>query len=591
MARIIPLLLFLIVWLPLAAFENYTVSFEGVDDEQTLELLKSISQLSALQSNPPGTLAALRRRAEADIINLTQALQSEAYYTPKITLSINDDIEPVQVTLSIDTGPIYPLTDFRLLPLQDDDTCSPTSLYELVKMKHLGICLGEPAYPCDILAAEEAVLERLNRKGYPFAKIEKRDVVVDQAAKSVYVTLHINSGPLATFGLTTICGQKHLSSRFFEKKIDWCEGDVFTPKKIAKTQEALEASGLFRSVLITPGTELAPDGTLPINIEVSEAKRRSIAIGLNYMTQFGPGITTEWQHRNFDGAGQRLSISADVWQNMQQGTVRIVTPDWKMPKQDLIWLAEYGYERTKGFSESYASCSLLLERQLNERMSISYGGMYKHLVSEHSDNNKSFDLLKVPLQFRWSNANNPLDPTKGMSYHLKAIPTLQMFNPRFFYCINTFTGMWYHSLSEDNRCVLAAKLMLGSIAGASRHEIPPPERFYAGSENTLRGYHFLTVSPLNHKHDPTGGRSMAILSLETRYRLNENFGCAAFYDVGNVYGNSLPALSHKQLQAVGVGLRYYTAIGPLRLDVAFPLNRRKHLDAPLQVYFSIGQSF
>jgi translocation and assembly module TamA len=272
-------------------------------------------------------------------------------------------------------------------------------------------------------------------------------------------------------------------------------------------------------------------------------------------------------------------------------TVRQITPDFWRPEQNLIWIAEYGQEKTKGFNESHGSFSGLIERKLNKKTLISYGGVYKALRSERSDNNGLFNLLKVPLQLRWSNANNILDPTKGMSFQVKVTPTLQASSTVFSYCINTFTGIWYHALKCDDSLVLANKIMLGSILGKSRYEIPPPERFYAGSDNTIRGYHFMTVSPLNKKNDPIGGRSMVIFATELRYRFSENFGCVIFYDIGNVYSSYLPEIAHKQLQAVGAGIRYYTPIGPLRLDIALPLNRRRGLDSLCQVYFSIGQSF
>ena len=145
-------------------------------------------------------------------------------------------------------------------------------------------------------------------------------------------------------------------------------------------------------------------------------------------------------------------------------------------------------------------------------------------------------------------------------------------------------------MSQDNRHIFAAKLTLGTILGASQHEIPPPERFYAGSESTLRGYRYLTVSPLGHHEKPLGGRSMFIYSLEFRSRIGENLGLVFFYDIGNVYRKALPEFRERMRQSAGVGIRYYTPIGPLRLDIAVPLNKR-HIDNSLEAYFSIGQSF
>lgn len=139
--------------------------------------------------------------------------------------------------------------------------------------------------------------------------------------------------------------------------------------------------------------------------------------------------------------------------------------------------------------------------------------------------------------------------------------------------------------------MLAAKVNLATIQGAGRHTIPPSERLYAGSESTLRGYNYYTVSPLDKKDDPIGGRSLMIYTVEGRWRASEKWGGVLFYDVGNVYSSPLPQFDKKMLQSVGIGIRYYTPVGPLRLDIAYPLKRRKHVDNSFQVYFSVGQSF
>jgi translocation and assembly module TamA len=146
-------------------------------------------------------------------------------------------------------------------------------------------------------------------------------------------------------------------------------------------------------------------------------------------------------------------------------------------------------------------------------------------------------------------------------------------------------------LTKDKRIIFAAKLMAGSIIGASKHEIPISERFFAGSENALRGYAFESVCPIGCHHKLLGGRSLLIQSIELRTRIGKNFGMVGFYEIGNVFPSYIPDFRQEFLQSAGAGIRYYTPVGPLRLDIAFPLNRRRHFDQPFEIYFSIGQSF
>lgn len=571
---------------------EYQVQFEGSMEENTRNLVEETSQLAALQDSPASTAAALQRRADKDISNLLKALHSQAYYGAKVKTSINFDVSPAIVKIEIDTGPTYPLASFRIIPSEDassGQTCPYP--FAAINILDLGMIINTPALPINIINAEDMLIKRMEQEGYPLAKIVKREVVADQASKTVSVVLHVNSGPLARFGETTISGQKRVQDIFFCRKITWQQGCIYQPEQVARTLNALEASGLFSSINICHGDETDENGMLPMNIAVTEAKHRSIGFGLNYDTDLGPGLSAEWENRNLRGMGEKLSFVTNIWMRKKEGTLRYIKPDFCRPRQDLIWTAEVMNLETRGFEESSLSLSGVIERQWNDNIRFSYGGMFKRLRNWDSDNNGSFNLVKTPLQFMWHKTNSLLDPTNGSVVLLKSTPTLQTMSPRFAYSINTISGSLYLPLRKDQRFVLAGKATLGSIWGTSKHSIPPSERFYAGSDNLLRGYRYLSVSPLNHDNKPVGGRSMMVYSLEARMRLTESIGFVTFWDVGNVYADPYPQLDHKQLNAVGVGARYHTPVGPLRLDVAFPLNPRKHVDNKFQVYFSIGQAF
>lgn len=565
----------------------YEIQYEGLNDPEILELVKTSSQLEKLHETPPSTLIGLKRRAENDLINITKALHSLAYYNAKVNFNIENNGDIVRI--SIDAGPQYPFADFEIHYTQNgipfDDLNSKTSLDDL------DVEIGKPALPETIVDAEDELLDQLNLQGYAFPKILKRDVLVNQQEKNVIVLIDVETGPLTFFGPVTISGQERVMSSYFSKKLQWNQGDLYDPKKIEKTQELIELSGLFKSVNITHAEEPIEGNQFPIQINVIEAKQRSIGFGVNYTTDLGPGITAEWEDRNVYGEGQKLGFRLDLWQVRQEGSLTYRIPDFQRTDQNLIWTLDYHHDDIKAYTDSTLSLSGIIERKLSDRFWISYGGMYKLIQSRHSEFNGTFDLIQTPLQLRWSNTDSLLEPTRGGTIHLKSTPSLQFLSPQFGYCVNTITGTLYKSLTKNRRHVLAAKLMLGSIFGASQFEIPPPERFYAGSEYALRGYKYLTVSPLNHHHKPIGGRSLFIYSLELRNRIGKNLGLVAFYEIGNVYKNAYPDFEQPMLQSVGLGLRYYTPVGPLRLDIGIPLNRRHHVDGPFQLYFSIGQAF
>ena len=583
----------LLIPIQILAVEAYEVYFEGVEKTDTLALLKSASRLVNLQSSPPATYAGLKRRAESDIANFVQVLHSLAYYNAKVDITIDNEKNPALVVVHLNIGPVYPLVDYRII--SEDHNCDAESFdYDSIKLKNLGIVLDKPATPKSILDAEDSLLQIMSQEGYPLAEIKKREVVADQSTKTVSVFLFVESGPQAMFGQTTISGNEKVKDLFFCKKIAWEEGEPYDQCLVEKTRNALEASGLFSSITITHAEKTEEDDSLPMEIHVIEGKFRSIGAGVSYATDLGPGVIAEWENRNIRGLGEKLSFKTNVSTVYQEGTLLYLKPDFCRPGQDLLWLAELKHEETKGYRDNTISFSGIIDRQLNENARFSYGGMYKKIWSTHSDNNRVYNLAKVPMQYRWSNSNNLLDPTKGRTLNIKIIPSLQVIHPSFAYCINVISGSIYRPITKDRSFVIAAKATLGSIVGASEHSIPPSEKFYAGSDNLLRGYHYLTVSPLKEENGhlkPIGGRSMMIYSLEARWRACEKIGLVLFYDFGNVYRSTFPEINHKILQSAGIGFRYYTPVGPLRLDLAIPLNRRHHFDGPFQLYFSIGQAF
>lgn len=571
------------------AIESYEVVFQGEIPPAVHQLLCSSSELLALQKSPPATPAGLRHRAEADIQNFLKVLHSQAYYGAIIDLQYKLDQCPAVVIVNIKLGPVYPLACFSILPT---DNCPfPRYPFDNINLSEIGVELFFPALPKSILDSEEALLHLLARKGYPLAEIVKREVLADQKLHAVFVTLYVNNGPLAFFGPTKISGNCSVKEAFIQKKIGWNQGESYNTRKIERTQAALEAAGLFTTITISHANDLTADHELPMNIEVVEGKHRSIGWGLTYATYRGPGFSLEWEHRNIAGMGEKLRFDADIWLTTQEVRILYIKPDFLRPGQDFLWIADGEHENTKGFHETSFSLSGLIERQLNRNLRISYGGTYKILHDTHADLDGKYNLLKAPLFLRLSRVDNILDPTRGSTLHLKVIPSWQFLSPQFVYCINTLTTTTYYPLTKSKNYVLATKAMFGTILGSNRRSIPTSERFYEGNDCSMRGYRYLTVSPLDRHNKPTGGRSLLIGSCELRVRASESFGWVAFYEIGNVYANVFPELNRKVLQSIGYGIRYHTSVGPLRLDVAVPLNPRRHVDSRFEIYLSIGQAF
>lgn len=590
-------LIFLTLFFPLAAMDSFTldseepaatgyvVSFQGVNDEATLELLKHSSQLVLLQNSPPDTRFGLRRRADDDLEHFVDVLHSLAYYNARVEIYIDADATPPEVLVNIQTGPKYALKEYIVVPVSD--TCADLP-YDEINAEMLGMSIGCPATPEAILNSEDEMLNYLAVWGYPFGKIVKREVIADQATKTISVRLEIDPGAFGYFGDTEIGGAKKTKMRFFQKRIRWHKGDRYEPCQVERTRDALEDSGIFSSVNISLG-EADEEGLIPMEIDVVEARQRSLGFGVSYTTLLGPGVTAEWEHRNFRGMGEKLGFNVSIWERLKEASLSYAIPYYGSRRQELIWMLDAEEDITKGYTARSASFSGTILRRLNKFSQLSYGAQLKELRDSRSNNNRDFTLFKTPVEYRWSNADSLLDPHHGISVDLRSVPSMQIFAPMFYYQTNTAIFSAYYPWSPN--ITLAGKAVFGSIFGSPEITIPPSERFYAGTDSLLRGYQYKTVSPLDAEDDPIGGRSMMVYSFEFRQKLTENWGWVAFYDVGNVYSEILPPFDHKLLNSVGFGVRYYTPVGPLRADFAFPLNPRKNIDKAFQFYISIGQSF
>jgi translocation and assembly module TamA len=277
------------------------------------------------------------------------------------------------------------------------------------------------------------------------------------------------------------------------------------------------------------------------------------------------------------------------------GTGTFFVPDFWKIDQDYVLQAQSMQESILAYHEQSYSITNRIERRIGTAYRVSMGLKAERLFVTDSVKNRPYTLLEVPLYFRWSSANHLLNATSGSTLVFKTIPSINVSHGNHFYLYNSVTYMNYFPLVRGKPgkefLVLAQQIMVDSIICSELNAVPVPKRVLGGSDQDLRGYKYHSVSPLHHRHKPIGGRSGIFYTFETRFRLSKTIGLVPFFDLGNVYLTPLPKVHGKWFKSVGLGFRYFSFLGPLRLDVAFPLDRRKHIDPLYRILFSIGQTF
>jgi translocation and assembly module TamA len=581
---------------------DYSVEILGVEDPDLKGLLEKSSQLIVLIERPPATLGGVRRRAEGDLERFDATLGSEGYYAATASFQIDedatpetgqdaapgteDDAAPLVVRVSVDPGPAYKLSEVTVL--------YPDSLAEVSNLPRdaegLDLEIGMRARAVAILTAQNNLILNLKNLGYPFAKITDRKTTIRHDEAVMRVAFEADPGPLAHFGAVSIAGTEEVDEDYVQALLTWQDGERYSQDAIDETRRELLRSGLFASAKVNQATEVDGEGRLPVAIDVLEARHRSVGFGAKYSTGEGVGGEAFWEHRNLLGRGERLRVTATAAQIEQQLDGAFRKPNFLQRDQALLANLAVRHANTDAFDEVSAASFAGLERPLGEDWTVTGGLANEYLVIEDDDGERTFLLFGVPGAARRDTTDNLLNPSKGTRLTLSLTPWVGTLDEGLTW-LNGFTsGSAYYAIDDEARFVLAGRGKLGVIVGEDTAALPANKRFYAGGGGSVRGYEFQKVGPLDDDDDPLGGRSVVEVGAEVRARVTESVGLVPFIDGGMVYDDAYPDFSEEILWAAGLGVRYFTAIGPVRFDLAFPLNGRD-VDDSYQFYISIGQAF
>ncbi len=567
----------------------YTVEYLGVEDAAALKTIKSVTQLSTLKKKPPDSIYALRYRAESDIPEILKILHAHGYYDATVQVSVEETRTNAHVLIKVTLGPPYTISSFTVYLFEScKDKC--VSCPSLVPSS-LGLITGKQIQAAEVINAELKALQILANCGYPLAFISNRSFVADGDTKTVKVHFEIDSGPLSYFGPLSITGNTSTKPLFFKERLEFKEGDIYSGSSIEETHKNLMDSGLFSSILITHDETPGEKGELPLHIEVAESKHRSIYGGISYQTYYGPGLTFGWEHRNIAQMGKKITLQGDITKRSHSGIATFLQPNFLAIGQDYVWQAQAIHLDILPFSEKSYHLITRLEKKFSSKMRISFGLEAERLFVSSSVQNGDYWVAEVPLFLGINLANSLLNPTKGFNFEYKTTPSFTFSTNSCFFLLQEGSLSHYLPLDKNHLFTVAQKLSAGFILSGGENSVPVPKRFFGGSEEDLRGYAYYSVSPLNHNGIPEGGRSALFYTLETRVRLSKTLGVVPFFDMGNVSKKTLFIPEEKWLKSAGLGLRYFSFVGPFRLDLGFPLNKRKGIDKNYRILISVGQAF
>ncbi|MEZ5833659.1 MAG: autotransporter assembly complex family protein [Dongiaceae bacterium] len=589
------------LWSTQCSALEYKTELAPIEDSVLADAVQASSLLIELEAKPPDSFYGLWRRAQDDKSRLEKALRSSGYYDGAISIQVAgrsvDEPAPTeeptgetQIPVKIETHP------GKLYHLREIAVTGAETLPDELKTE---LAAKAPARAADIMSERDRLLSAVLEQGYPFASVKLEPALVDHKDRTVSVHYVVDPGPPAKIGDIHVTGLDRVDPGFINRRMAEFTGRTYAPSEIAKLRENLRSIDVFDSVKVKPADSLDEDGRLPLDVEVIERDRRFIGFGVNYSTNDGAGAKAYWGHRNLFGGGERLRLDADVsglgensWSETNYGlSADFLKPDFLQQQQNLhsnlALVQEYDSDT---FDKTAATFSLGLDRRLTDYLSVSFGGEAE--ISRITDDGevKHFQLFGPTGAVNLDTTDDLLNPTRGsrVSISGSAFPEILGSNQDVFQ--TSTTGSTYYDFSGEGNLVLAGRLSVANVFGGSIDDLPADRLLYAGGGGSVRGYEYRSISPRDKDGDLTGGRSLVEGSIELRYRFLQDYGIVPFFDFGTVSEEVYPSFDEPMQYAGGLGFRYYSPIGPIRADIAVPLNPR-HDDDPVAFYISIGQSF
>lgn len=570
-----------------ALVATYESSIDGVDDKDLRSLLEASSQLNTLVKQPPPTVAGIERRAQEDVERLRKTMRSEGYYDGTVSYSLDAGKTPVAVRLTVAPGPRYTLTEFEI-SYTGAATPGPDAQPSLTD---LGIKLGMPAESAKIAEAQRLLIMKLAERSWPDAKIGDKKFVVDRQSKTMTARLQVDPGPSARFGAVTVEGAESVDPDYIRQLVSWEKGAPYDSRKIMETRRALLGTALFSTVSVDLSDAPTSGEERGVVIRVAEKPHRTIGAGFSYSTDIGVGGEVFWEHRNIFGANETLRASIKAAQIEQSAELRLRKPAYLHRDQAFLSSVAFTSKDTDAFDQLSLSGFVGLERQWTPQFRTIVGLAPSFDIVEDNDEERKFALLGVPASVFWDASDDRLDPTRGFRLDFNTTPYVGTGSDTLAFVTAAVGVSAYHKIDKKGRYVLAGRARVGSLVGAETTEVPATKRFFSGGGGSIRGYEFQSVGPLDSENDPLGGRSLVEIGTEVRIRLTDTIGIVPFVDGGSVFDESYPTFDETIRWAAGLGLRYHTKIGPVRVDFGFPINGRDDVDDAFQFYISFGQAF
>lgn len=588
--------------------QTYEVEFSvGETDDDIEDKLRSTSNLWGDRKEPASGAAGLIAKARGDYRRLLGALYSEGRYGGSISIRIDGreaaDLpadaalsEPARVTVTVDPGPLF---SFREASILNQAPAAVTRHDEVDDPRNEGFATGEVARSSTILQAERLAVEAWRQQGHAKAEVTERRVEAAHDADAVDARITVDPGRKAYYGPVEIEGTERIDPVWLAWMTGLRPGEEYDPDDIKRAGTRIARLDVFRAARFQEADMIDENDLLPITYIVEDRPARRIGVGGSYSTVDGLGFETFWLHRNLFGRAERLRLEAKVsgigpTMKPDEFTYRVgatfVKPGVWTPDTDFSASIFGDREVLEAYTRTAVTATAGFSHVFSEELSGRLFAIGQHARFEDDEfGRRDFSTVSLSGALTYDTRDNPADATEGVFLEATAQPFYE-FQYGNAGARATAEARAYYGFGADRRFVLAGRVKVGMLAGPSIGELPPDMLFFAGGGGSVRGYAYRNIGVQTAAGNVVGGRSLAEASVEARVKVTEAIGVVGFADIGYVGEDTIPGFSEDLRIGVGGGLRYHTGLGPIRLDVAVPLDRRPG-DPSVGFYVGIGQAF
>ena len=581
---------------------------EGEVDGAAESAARRSSTLLARDDEPAPGASGLIALARGDYRRILAGLYNAGYYGPSIVIRINGqevtELAPdaslpdgTQVLIEVEPGSPFVFGRADIL----NQAPPPTERRDEVEdPRDIGFETGEPAFASVVRRSRALAVDAWREQGHPKARISQREVVADHPSNTLDAILTVDPGPRAVYGPVSVSGTERMIPSFVARQTGLMPGEEYDPDDLERARERLSRLRVFRTIRLIEDAEVGPDGVLPIEVVVDERKLRRVGIGATVSNIDGLGAETFFIHRNLFGRAERLRLDASVGGVGASGETDVEDFDYALgasltlpgritPDTDITLSVRGQREVLEPYTETSLDASVglvhIFTPELTGRLALA--GSRSRFDDDFGT--REFTTVGLLGGLTFDTRDDELDPTEGFYADAEGEVFQEFeFGNTGFRAVGEARA--YRGFGRRDVVVLAGRAKVGSILGSDIDETAPDRLFFAGGGGSVRGYAFRNIGLRQPNGDVTGGLSLAEGSAELRLRrVFRNFGAAAFVDVGTVADTASFEFDRLKI-GVGAGFRYHTGLGPLRLDVAVPLDPEPG-DPDVGIYVGLGQAF